>query len=227
MINYIKLLLIIIYFLLKINSESVKNENDFLKIISYKNKNTTINVENIIDFSSDINIDESLNKISIIGNSQESSILNFINLSEQLNFNENVQEIELLNITIIGNISFNNNKRIIIKGVSVIGYIYSNFENENEYIKISDFLYNTSNYNINDCISLGGNIEIENSKFNGSSSCQNKLFNYDGFDKYKLTIKNSHFIGEYKCSCINISNSIYATIDYSLIENCYSNNGGG
>eukprot|EP00833_Pecoramyces_ruminatium_P003702 jgi/Orpsp1_1/1177734/evm.model.c7180000062623.1 len=220
--NFINLLYILIYLLLIINSKTITNEDEFRTILSSGSKEIEINVENKIDLNDHINIYESYNKISIIGNSGENSILNFINPYGQIYFGENVADIEFLNISINGNINFNNNKRITLKNSSLTGYIYSNFEKSNEYIKLTNFSYKTSNVQSYHCINLGGNIEIENSEFYGSSLCQNRLFDYTGLDKYKINITNSYFSGGYSCPCINIINSVNVNIENSTFEKAYT-----
>ncbi|KAG4108226.1 hypothetical protein H8356DRAFT_1268355 [Neocallimastix lanati (nom. inval.)] len=136
---------------------------------------------------------------------------------------EKVNEIEIINLSITGNVYFNNSKKITINNVSIKGYINSNFDKiNNENVKISNFIYNTSNYSSNVCVNLGGNVEIENSKFYGSSSCQERLFDFNGLDKYKLSIKNSYFSGEYGCPCLQVNNSTNSYIEDSIIEKAFS-----
>jgi len=217
------LLFIIICLSLRINSEIISNENEFLKIISGDKENLELHIKNEINFNDNVNINKSFNKISIIGNSTKNSKLNFINLYKKLSFSEKVNEIEIINLSITGNVYFNNSKKITINNVSIKGYINSNFDKiNNENVKISNFIYNTSNYSSNVCVNLGGNVEIENSKFYGSSSCQERLFDFNGLDKYKLSIKNSYFSGEYGCPCLQVNNSTNSYIEDSIIEKAFS-----
>ncbi|OUM56931.1 hypothetical protein PIROE2DRAFT_65292 [Piromyces sp. E2] len=90
--------------------------------------------------------------------------------------------------------------------------------------------YVSSDFFVENCIAfVGGNIEIDNSNFRGNKSCQNRLLNFNGLDKYKLSIKNSYFNGEYQCPFLNLDNGLKVNIEKSTFEKAYSNEfiGGG
>eukprot|EP00833_Pecoramyces_ruminatium_P005511 jgi/Orpsp1_1/1179543/evm.model.c7180000069815.1 len=218
----IKILILILYLIKLVHSIEVENENDLINILSKNNSDDDeiiIDVNSEIDIISNITIHNSINKISLIGESTSNSILNFKN---KLFFDKGIKEIEIKYLTIKGNFIFNNNEKIIINYVNFIGSIDSNFDSSNEYIKISYFNYFPSDkLNIN-CINLSGNVEIKSSKFYGSSSCQNRILHFDGQDKYKLEILNSRFDGKKKCPCLTIENALEANIDYTNFKNAYS-----
>jgi predicted outer membrane repeat protein len=104
--------------------------------------------------------------------------------------------------------------------VSINGNIYSHFNN-NEYIKLVNIVYRQISISSKNCINLEGNVEIDNSQFYGSLSCQQRLFDFNGCNKYKLIIKNSYFSGENQCSCLNISNGKEVKIKNTTFENSH------
>eukprot|EP00833_Pecoramyces_ruminatium_P008952 jgi/Orpsp1_1/1182984/evm.model.c7180000083373.1 len=221
--SFINLFYIIGYLLLIINSKTVKNEDEFRETLSNGSNKIEINLKQIIDIKDHVYVFDTVKKISFTGSSPEKSILNFAISEGQIYFGENVSEIEFSNISINGNIFFDNNERITLVNSTMNGYIYSNFEkNSNEYVKITNFSYRTSNYPSYSCINLGGNLEIENSKFIGNSYCENRLLDYVGLDKYEISINNSYFSGEHGCPCLNIANSVNADIENSIFEKGYS-----
>ncbi|ORX53773.1 hypothetical protein BCR36DRAFT_284080 [Piromyces finnis] len=204
--------------------EVVKDEKDLLKIISSNIKILEINVENEINITNNINVN-SFEKVIISGGSTENSILNFLNLSHYLHFDNGVKEIQLNSLSIRGNLYFHDNLKINIQNVHLTGNINSKFDIRNEYINISNFKYESSSNESDNCINLrGGNVNINNSTFFGSSSCQNRLINYNGNgdDKYNLIIKDSYFSGEYQCPILDIINGFNIDINNSIFEKAYS-----
>ncbi|ORX53779.1 hypothetical protein BCR36DRAFT_396467 [Piromyces finnis] len=204
--------------------EVVKDEKDLLNIISSNIKILEINVENEINITNNINVN-SFEKVIISGGSTENSILNFLDLSHYLYFDNGVKEIQLNNLSIRGNLYFHDNLKINIQNVHLTGNINSKFDIRNEYINISNFKYESSSNESDNCINLrGGNVNINNSTFFGSSSCQNRLINYNGNgdDKYNLIIKDSYFSGEYQCPILDIINGFNIDINNSIFEKAYS-----
>ncbi|OUM60023.1 hypothetical protein PIROE2DRAFT_14317 [Piromyces sp. E2] len=215
-----------IYFLLYhsvfANVINISNESEFLNILDSKDNQNEIhiNINSKISINKSFNITTSIKKISIIGYSREMSIIEFPNLSDILCFGKNVKEIELKDISFKGNIFFDNNSRVTLDSISFIGNINSNFDdNNNDYIKIKNSIYKAFSYKTNYCIYLGGNIEINNSKFYGDSSCFKNLFYFNGSNIYNLKLTNSFFSGEYKCSCLYIENGNKIDINSSLFSN--------
>ncbi|ORX47574.1 hypothetical protein BCR36DRAFT_398414 [Piromyces finnis] len=208
-----------------VNSILIQNENDLRSILANnENENEKeINLDSIINIDDSLVIKNPYKKLSFIGKSSEISSLKFEDISKELHFTDNVKEVILKDLSIIGNIYFDNNIKVTISSVSLIGNIYSDFKNNNEYLKIKDFKYKSSTFPSNNCINLGGNVEIENSEFFGSISCKNRLINYEGLDKYKMSIQNSYFNGENSCPFINIKNGINITINESRFEKGFSN----
>jgi len=214
---------ILLLFILNPVSSIVQNEKDLINVLSGDEKEVVINLDSTIDISNDIIIYNSYEKLSIIGKSVDTSILNFKDISGKLHFAQKVKEIELKNISIIGNIYFDNNKIISISSVSLTGNINSNFDTDNEFIKIENFKYKSSAFQSVNCLDLSGNIEIKNSEFYGSSSCLNRLINFEGLEKYKLSIQDSYFSGEYSCLFINVNKGLNITINGSTFEKGFGN----
>ncbi|OUM60026.1 hypothetical protein PIROE2DRAFT_14320 [Piromyces sp. E2] len=213
-----------------VKTKDINSEADILNLINIKGQsNLELNINSIIDINNDCKIDNTFDKLSIVGNNKESSILKFTNNENTLYFTEKVKEIKIKNLSIIGNLYFDNNVNIVLESVSISGNIDSNFDNKNENVKLINVIYEASSFQKNNCINLGGNTEIKNSKFYGSSLCQERLFNFNGLNKYNFKAENSYFSGEYHCPCLNIDkgNNIY--IDSCSFENAYSsvNNTGG
>ncbi|OUM68428.1 hypothetical protein PIROE2DRAFT_3876 [Piromyces sp. E2] len=187
--------------------------------------NIDIYIDSTIIIHDDYYINNYLEKLSIIGNGRENSILEFSNKLNKFYFSENVQEIELKNITIIGNLFFDNNIKVNLDSISISGYIDSNFEKQNEKIKMYNVLYNgTLSSNNNKCINLGGNIEIEKSKFYGNWLCKERLLKFNGLNKYNISIKNSYFSGEYQCSGLIIDKGNLVDIDSCVFEKVFNSN---
>jgi len=213
---------LIIFLLMNINATVITNESEFSNLIKSQNTNElVINIDSKIDLTESYNITNSFQKISIIGKTKETCIINFSDLENYLSFNKGVNEIVLENISIIGNINFENNSKITMESVHINGNINSNFESKNNYVRINHLTYMANSLVGDECINLSGNIEIDHSEFYGNSSCL-RLFNYNGLDIYNMSIKNSVFNGNYGCACLFLINGINVNIISSTFEKCYS-----
>ncbi|OUM65257.1 hypothetical protein PIROE2DRAFT_7804 [Piromyces sp. E2] len=214
--------LILVNTYLYVYSKIIQNESELLEIISKKDTTIEINIDSLININTNIIINNSIEKISFIGNSIETSSIVFSDSSHQLYFNKNVKEIELKNLSIIGNIYFNNNENILVDSVSLSGNINSDFTIKNEKFIINNFIYNTTSFPSHNCIEIGGNVNIFNSTFRGSSYCDKRLMNYKGLDKYTLSISESLFSGEYSIPCLNIDYGLDIKISDSIFEKSYA-----
>jgi len=224
---YIYYIFFIIGLIEIINAIIVESENDILNNLSKSEDKVTLNINSEIDITKEINISNSIKKLSIIGDSLNSSKINLRNL---LYFNSTIKEIEIKNIYVNGNLFFNNNEKITIDVVKLNGYIDSNFnEKSNNSIEITKFIYKPTEELVKNCINLSGNIKINKSKFYGNVSCKDRLLYYNGFEKYTFDLKESSFNGEYECPFLNIENVLNANIETSYFEKGYSskNNEGG
>jgi len=115
------------------------------------------------------------------------------------------------------------NKKITIDSVNLNGYIDSDFdEDSNNSIEITKLNYKPNGESVENCINLSGNIKINESNFNGNSSCRNRLLHYSGFEKYTLDLKKSKFNGEYECPFLSVENALNANIETSYFEKGYS-----
>ncbi|KAL6612841.1 7 transmembrane sweet-taste receptor of 3 GCPR-domain-containing protein [Neocallimastix sp. 'constans'] len=198
--------LINFFILLKvINAIRVINEKDFINALTENYNEALINITTEIDIKSNI----------IIRNSYDSSILNIF---QSLSFESTIDEIEIKNITINGNLNFINNKRVALEFLIINGNINSDFsDGSNEYVKLKNILYHPYKQLSYNCINLSGNVFIENSEFHGNSICRNRIIHYDGLKIYNLNIKYTKFSGEYQNSCLSIYNT-YAEINFSNFE---------
>jgi len=215
-----------IYFIIgfiEVINAALKNENEIINTLSNSNDSeVTLNIDSEIYITKEIKINHSIKKLSLTGNSLSSAILN---LKYPLYFDSTIQDIEIKNININGNIFFNkNNKRIIINTVNLNGFIDSDFDkNSHNTIEITKLNYQPSKgESVENCINFSGNINISQSNFYGSYSCRNRLFYYNGFEKYTLEVKESSFNGEYECPSLSIENASNANIKTSHFEKCYS-----
>jgi len=201
--------------------------SDFINLVSENGNEISIDIPSEISIKNNIIINNSIDKIIILGNSPNSSSIKFENENHYIKFSINVKEIEIKNITIIGNIIFDNNEKITMDNVSITGMIDSNFKIKNDFFIIKNIHY-TPNSNPEDiCVNLGGNLEIENSKFFGGISCIYRLMKFYGFNKYNISINNSYFSGEYACAILFIDTTNKADIKNSVFEKVFSNNSEG
>jgi len=199
------------------------NNEDY--IINTLSKSTTkiisLVINSEIDITKEIKINNLIQKLYINGNLENSAKLN---LKYPLYFESSIEEIKIQNLNINGNLFFSkNNKKITIDNVILNGYIDSDFDkNSNNNIEISNFNYKPTGDSVENCINLSGNVKINKSKFYGGSSCRNRLLYYNGFEKYKLDLKESNFNGEYECPFLSIKNGLNVTIETSYFEKGYS-----
>jgi len=212
LINYVYIFLFISLTLIfqKVKSVSVyiRDELDLQNYLNNDKDSLTINISSNkkINIQNDIKIVNSIGKLKFVGTNGDTSVLNFINNGTQLYFTENVKEIEFQNLSIIGNLFFENNINVNFKSVSIFGSIDSNFDKYNEKVSFTNVNYQSSTISTDYCINLGGNVNINNSQFLGSSSCKLRLLNFNGLNKYNLDIKNSFFDGNYQCPCLKVDN---------------------
>lgn len=202
--DFFKLLCYILIFIINIKAASISSEDVFLTNIKKNEKK--INIENEIKITKAETIEIKSSSISITGNSNN-SILNFLDNSiENLLFAKECENIEIKDITIIGNFKFSNNKKIIFKNVTYNGYFISdNNIDQNNIINISDSQFKLSKthngFEINNY-----NTYINNTKFYGNDIYNlylMKIFSLE--DNYnQLNIDNSLFSGNYHNSGIDI-----------------------
>jgi len=206
--------------LFEVINAAIKSENEVINALKGYNSEVTLNFNSQININKNITINNSIRKLSIIGSSLTSSSLY---LNYPFNFNSNLEEIEIKNININGDLYFRNNKRIVFNTVNLNGYIHSEFdEYTNEYFTIKKLAYIPAGKFVKNCISLSGNVNIDNSSFQGSSACQDRLLHYNGFSSYTFDLKESSFNGDKKCPFLHIEYASKANIEYTLFEKGYS-----
>ena len=214
--------LLIICLINVINTVPVKNEDELKGSLMKNTSKISLEVDSKISTSQEIPIHHAVKYLSIIGNPQVSSAE--LNLKYPLYFDSNIDEIVIKNINITGSLFFKGNKNITISSVNLNGYIDSDFNNEktNKYIEITKLIYKSEGESITNCINLGGDVKIKNSKFYGDSSCQNRLLHYNGYGNYNFDLKDSNFNGGNKCPLLSIENASNVNIEYSNFEKAYS-----
>jgi len=203
------------------NEVAIEDENNFINYLASSNKEVTLNINSEIDITKEIVLNDSIKILSIIGDSTLSTKLN---LKYPFYFDTNLEKIEIKNININGNLIFKkNNKKITLENVNLNGYIDSDLDsNSNNNIEITNLTYKPSMTSVKNCINLSGNIKINKSNFYGNSSCQNRLLYYNGFEKYKIELKESNFNGNDECPFLSIENALEANIETSYFEKGYS-----
>lgn len=197
----------------------------------------------------DIIINNSVEKLYIIGKSKESSVLKF-NDSKGIILNnllyEANQEIKFVNVTIIGHMELYSIVNVTIEDVILNGsalfdrankYLWAteeyNYNTEymekNLYVTIimKNFTFNALTNTAYRCLNLYGNVIINDSNFYGHSSCVYNLLDYNGESIYNLKIFNSYFNGMYTNKCLNIYNAVKSVIESSTFENGVANDYGG
>ena len=221
MINFS--VIIVLSFIITVIAVTIQNENDLIENLS-KNNNNEVNltIDNDITVTKNITLSTTVNKLSLIGTSLSTSKLIF---NYPIYFDDNVEKIELKNIEINGTLLFHNNKHITLDNVILNGNIHTDMDdNANEYIKFNHLIYRPIKNTVHPhCINIKGNLEISDSELYGSSSCQQRLLNFDGLKNYQILIKNSYFSGENQCPCLSITQSKNANITYSIFEKGFSN----
>lgn len=219
-------------FLNLINGKSVTVNSEYELIKNLKNLDNNSVDELIINlndktftFSNDITIENSIEKLYITGESKEKSILKFSNLNNGFkvtNLFRIEQEINFINVTIYGNVQFNNIDNVKFEDVIINGTIDVNKISKNDItITMKKIIYNgLTNSRIN-CLNLYGNINIDDSKFYGSSLCTNNLLYHNGETLNTVNISNSYFNGMSSNNCIKMIGRVSANINTSTFENCY------
>ncbi|OUM67786.1 hypothetical protein PIROE2DRAFT_4742 [Piromyces sp. E2] len=225
--------ILLLYSIVYVNGTLVKNKDEFLDLVSRDKDTLEILIDSDITLDDNCNITHTINKLSITGSSEDKSILRFSNPLHQLFFGNGIKEIEIQNISIIGNLFFSNNHQIIINFVSLYGKLDTDFNN-NDYnnLKISNLTYNPNTFTTTKyCINLNGNTEIIHSKFQGNSQCTDRIIRFNGSNKYKLNIDNVYLNGNFITSGLFIENGLNVNVNNSIFENIYSrkneNNEGG
>ncbi|KAL6605508.1 hypothetical protein U3516DRAFT_30505 [Neocallimastix sp. 'constans'] len=231
---YLISLLILICSIIIVDSTEIiiENENDLINSINdASGKNEIIfNVnDKEIEIFNNIQINN-IKKISITGKSKDTSSLKFNDISNGLFFN-NVNSIEFFNLTIDGYLYFESIRNLNIEDVNINGAIdfHETKENLSLNILINHLIYHAviseKKYN---CINIYGLVEINNSTFFGSPSCEDSLLNYNGENQNNLNITYSHFDGAYSNNCLSVSNSLKTDIGSCIFENggAYINGGG-
>ena len=203
-----------------VNSLVVKNESELEKSLTTNQKELIIQIESELLLSNNWYIRNDFERLIIKGSGKDKSSLKFKDETHRICFGKEIIWVELQNISVIGNLYFDHNVRVELKEVSVTGSIDSSFDGEtlNDYIIFNNVLYRSSPYALLTCINLGGNVQIENSKFWGGSLCQKRLMHFNGEDKYSFSIKDSYLSGEYGCPCLEIEHSPNIEILNSVME---------
>ncbi|OUM64406.1 hypothetical protein PIROE2DRAFT_8794 [Piromyces sp. E2] len=214
LIKHILLILFIlplILFYSQVISIDVENESDFFNLLNSSQDNLTINIDSKIIINKDCKIKNSFEKLTFIGKDKDTSTLYFSNITSQFYFTENVKEIEFKNISITGNIFFDNNININIISSSISGSINSNYEKKSGTIKLNDIDFLSSTISTDYCVNLSGNVYMDNTRFYGSSLCKRRLFNFNGLNKYRLEVTGSYFNCDYQCACMKVDkgNNVY------------------
>ncbi|ORX52524.1 hypothetical protein BCR36DRAFT_369323 [Piromyces finnis] len=129
MFSVVRIFLIyILYFNLAIKSIyaekfiDVTTENQFKDALSKKTSDEIkINIKNniIVNDIEKLNINSSISKITIKGESLSKSKLTFTHQNGGLYFDKNIQEINILDITLISSMLFNNNENIKFENVII------------------------------------------------------------------------------------------------------------
>eukprot|EP00833_Pecoramyces_ruminatium_P015802 jgi/Orpsp1_1/1189834/evm.model.d7180000074835.1 len=255
--------IVIIYFfviipsIISINIE-VSNEIEFKSALeNFNNKNIIItssfNINDNYLLNSSNNNDNN-NNISIKGRSKN-IILSFSNIEDYITFKD-YDSISLENLTIEGNIYFDNCKNVTISFIQWDGKIKSVNTNDQEITFNNIKYFNNKTYKSQWGINLyGGNYFIKNSSFYGSKLILENIIQVSGYDEEtfsQLNISNSYFSGEYKSRVLNTnfvnfssSNTTYIngfsnycgglfymnyskiSVNNSTIMNTYSNTNGG
>jgi len=220
MLHYIYYICFILSFLRILNAIIVESENDIINELLKSSGIVTLSINTKIDIIKEIKINNSIQKLYIIGNSLNSAKLN---LKYPFYFESSIEEIEIKNININGTLFFmKKNKIITLDTINLNGYIDSDFDNNSSNsIEITNLIYKPNGESVEYCINLSGNININKSYFYGDNSCQNRLLRYNGFNKYILNLRESYFNGNYKCPFLSIKDTLNANIETSYFEKGY------
>ncbi|OUM57601.1 hypothetical protein PIROE2DRAFT_17362 [Piromyces sp. E2] len=162
----------------------------------------------VIEFENELKLKNKIKIISIKGISKELSILNFKNITSGFIFDNLVEKINLSDLTIKGYLGFNNNIKVEINNVILNGSVdFKNDNNNNHAFNIDNFYFYGLSDKKENCINLYGNVNIKNSYFYGSPTCDNSIIYYEGENLYSLSIINTFFDGVYSNQCLSINNA--------------------
>ncbi|OUM57359.1 hypothetical protein PIROE2DRAFT_17690, partial [Piromyces sp. E2] len=208
---------------------TIKNENDLYDSFTQSTDTLTLKIDQQkIDIGKPIKITNTIEKLSIIGSSKDTSILNFNYILNGFNFTNSVKNIEINNVTINGKLEFNNNQSVKFENSVLNGNIESRSGNKNnELIIMNNFSYNCMAPYIYYCIRLHGSLEINNSSFYGNSNAQDSILYYDGENVNHVDINNSFFNGIHKNNCLYLNQGNKINIQFSNFENCEAHVDGG
>ena len=161
-------------------------------------------------------------------------------------FYSKTEEFKFANITIHGRLDLYNIINIKFEDVNVEGSFYFdkdlNYISKNygskvyyEYLKyiydisitMSKVIYKGLGYYNSYCISLRGNVIINDSQFYGGTSCEMNIINYFGDNYYNMDVSNMYCNGMYINKCFYMENVPSVTIYSSTFENGASINSSG
>jgi len=201
----------------------VKTNQQFINAISQKN-DVKLNIKKEITINSSLiyNVNSSISKIIIQGESTASSIIKFTNNDGGLSFGSSTKEIEISNITISFKTYFNDNENIYIKNVVVDSgqfFFNTNYQDNNSII-ISNSTFIPPKYPISYYIYLiNSNFLIEGCKIYGNENILNAFLNAKNLknnENYgELIIKDTLISGGHFSKAFDIYNVKDVIIDNS------------
>ncbi|KAL6604396.1 7 transmembrane sweet-taste receptor of 3 GCPR-domain-containing protein [Neocallimastix sp. 'constans'] len=215
----------------------VKTNQQFINAISQKN-DVKLNIKKEITINSSLiyNVNSSISKIIIQGESTASSIIKFTNNDGGLSFGSSTKEIEISNITISFKTYFNDNENIYIKNVVVDSgqfFFNTNYQDNNSII-ISNSTFIPPKYPISYYIYLiNSNFLIEGCKIYGNENILNAFLNAKNLknnENYgELIIKDTLISGGHFSKAFDIYNVKDVIIDNSNFRELVnpSKKGGG
>lgn len=202
----------------KCNDIYIKNEKELIENI---NSNDVLIIDDIFDVNNTIETSSNELFITIKGKSPGTSSINFLNDAKFI-FNNN--GVQIIDVTLNGNIIFNNTTDIQINGIIFNGCLMVTLNGGNIYIKDSIMIPKSKDIMDNGFIFKNGEIYINKTKFYGNSNIKNLIY-FNGNKKYMISINDSVLDGNYLSSHINISNST-VNINNSKLINGYSETDG-
>ncbi|OUM69448.1 hypothetical protein PIROE2DRAFT_2534 [Piromyces sp. E2] len=216
----------------KVNSSQafVNSEDELLNNIKLKTDSLTINIEKKVEIHDEIEINNNIKELNIIGTSKDNSILIFNDITNGLIFTGNIQKVKIKDITIFGYLKFINSNYIEINDTILNGTMDIESNDSNSLIiNFNNFVFQGNTNKKNSCISLVGNVDINNSTFYGSPHCEDSIISYNGENHNTIIIKNSKFDGVYSNNCLNIFQAYKFDIKLSQLFNggAYNEKGGG
>jgi len=207
--NHLVLFYFIFYFYVlsdKVFGKNIKNSNDFIN--GLKDEEEIFILQNDIILSNEDALNVHSKKVVISGKSKNTNISFSNNFSINLSFLSNCEEIELKNISITGNIKFNNNHNIKFDNVFFNGYFIS--VNDNEINNNSTLqLLNSELHLVNEYIGYeiyNYNLDIKNSEIYGNDVLNLNLMSIinERNNTKSIVIDNTYFSGNYFNGAINV-----------------------